>query len=68
MRVQRFRVKYAEVLLSIARPHEGYTEQRIRGMFGNSAKLTVRLPAIVPVHVTYQTAFVDKGGKLQFRE
>ena len=59
-------VKYAEVLLSIAKPREGYTEQRIRGMFGNS-EIDIRLPATIPVHVTYQTAFVDGDGKLQFR-
>jgi murein L,D-transpeptidase YcbB/YkuD len=60
-------VKYAEVLLAIARPREGYTENRIRGMFGNS-EIEVRLPTFIPVHVTYQTAFVDKGGKLQLRD
>ena len=31
-------VKYAEVLLSIARPREGYTEDRIRGLFGNQER------------------------------
>jgi L,D-transpeptidase YcbB len=66
MRVQD-PVKYAEVLLAITRPREGYTENRIRSMFGNS-EIEVRLPAFVPVHVTYQTAFVDKGGKLQLRD
>jgi hypothetical protein len=66
MRVQD-PVKYAEVLLAIARPREGYTENRIRSMFGNS-EIEVRLPVFIPVHVTYQTAFVDKGGGLQFRD
>ena len=60
-------VKYAEVLLAIARPREGYTEDRIRSMFGTS-EIEVRLPFFIPVHVTYQTAFVDKDGKLQFRD
>jgi L,D-transpeptidase YcbB len=66
MRVQD-PVKYAEVLLAIARPREGYTENRIRSMFGNS-EIEVRLPVFIPVHVTYQTAFVDKEGKLQLRD
>ena len=35
-------------------------------MFGNS-EIDIRLPATIPVHVTYQTAFVDADGKLQFR-
>ena len=60
-------VKYAEVLLSIVRPREGYTEDRIRGMFSNH-ELELRLPTFIPVHVTYQTAFVDKDGKLQTRD
>jgi hypothetical protein len=66
MRVQD-PVKYAEVLLAIARPSEGHTENRIRSMFGNS-EIEVRLPVFIPVHVTYQTAFVDKEGKLQLRD
>jgi murein L,D-transpeptidase YcbB/YkuD len=66
MRVQD-PVKYAEVLLAIARPREGFTEERIRGMFGNE-EIDIRLPIFIPVHLTYQTAFVDKDGKLQFRE
>jgi L,D-transpeptidase YcbB len=60
-------VKYAEVLLSIVKPREGYTEDRIRGMFSNQ-ELDIRLPTFIPVHVTYQTAFVDKDGKLQTRD
>jgi murein L,D-transpeptidase YcbB/YkuD len=60
-------VKYAEVLLSIARPREGYTEDRIRGLFGNQER-EIGLPTYIPVHVTYQTAFVDKDGRLQTRE
>ena len=60
-------VKYAEVLLSIARPREGYTEDRIRGLFGNQER-EIGLPNFIPVHVTYQTAFVDKDGRLQTRE
>ena len=60
-------VKYAEVLMSIARPREGYTEDRIRGLFGNQER-EIGLPTYIPVHVTYQTAFVDKEGRLQTRE
>jgi murein L,D-transpeptidase YcbB/YkuD len=60
-------VKYAEVILSIARPREGYTEDRIRGLFGNQER-ELGLPTFIPVHVTYQTAFVDKDGKLQTRD
>jgi len=60
-------VKYAEVLLSIVRPREGYTEDRIRRMFGNN-ETDISFPTFIPVHLTYQTAFVDEDGKLQFRD
>ena len=66
MRVQD-PAKYAEVLLSLVRPGQGYTEDRIRRMFGTS-ETDISFPNFVPVHLTYQTAFVDKNGKLQFRD
>ncbi len=66
MRVQD-PVKYAEVLLSLVRPGEGYTQDRIRKMFGNN-ETDIQFPTFIPVHLTYQTAFVDDDGKLQFRD
>jgi murein L,D-transpeptidase YcbB/YkuD len=60
-------VKYAEVLLSIVRPGEGYTQDRIRRMFG-AYENDIQFPTFIPVHLTYQTAFVDDQGKLEFRE
>ena len=60
-------VKYAQVLLSIVRPSEGYTEDRIRRMFGGGEQ-DIQFPKFLPVHLTYQTAFVDDEGKLEFRE
>src|SRR5262249_55984991 len=66
MRVQD-PVKYAEVLLSIELPHEGYTEERIHRMFG-SGERDITFPKPLPVHLTYQTASVDDAGKLVIRE
>ena len=66
MRVQD-PVKYAEVLLSMVRPGEGYTEDRIRRMFG-AYETNIQFPTFIPVHLTYQTAFVVDQGKLEFRE
>jgi len=66
MRVQD-PVKYAEVLLSIVRPRDGYTQDRIQKMFGSS-ELDIPFPTFIPVHLTYQTAFVDNEGKLEFRD
>jgi murein L,D-transpeptidase YcbB/YkuD len=65
MRVQD-PAKYAEVLLNLARPHERWSADRVRSMFG-SAEQDIQLPSPIWVHLTYQTAFVDNAGKLQFR-
>jgi L,D-transpeptidase YcbB len=59
--------KYAEVLLSLVRPGDGYTIDRIKKMYGPN-EINIDFPAFIPVHLTYQTAFVDGAGKLEFRE
>jgi murein L,D-transpeptidase YcbB/YkuD len=59
---------YAEVLLSLVRPGEGYNEDRIRKMIASNAETDIQFPTFIPVDLTYQTAFVDDAGKLQFRE
>jgi len=66
MRVQD-PVHYAEVLLSLVRPGEGYTEDRIRKMFG-SGETDIQFPTFIQVDLSYQTAFVDDAGKLEFRD
>ena len=66
MRVQD-PTKYAEVLLAIALPKEGYTREKIKSMYGRS-EIDIRFPTPIPVHITYQTAFVDDAGQLQIRE
>jgi murein L,D-transpeptidase YcbB/YkuD len=65
MRVQD-PARYAEVLLSIARPNDGYTQDRLKRMFG-TAEQDIHFPTPIPVHLTYQSAFVDDAGKLQIR-
>jgi murein L,D-transpeptidase YcbB/YkuD len=65
MRVQD-PARYAEVLLSIARPSENWTVDKIKRMFG-TAEQDIQLPTPIWVHLTYQTAFVDDAGKLQIR-
>jgi murein L,D-transpeptidase YcbB/YkuD len=66
MRVQD-PLKYGEVLLSIALPKEGYTQERLHRMFG-SAEQNINFPTPIPVHLTYQSAFVDDTGKLVIKE
>jgi len=60
--------KYAEVLLSLVRPNDGYTLERIKKMIDAGGEQDIQLPTFIPVNLTYQTAFVDDDGKLQFRD
>lgn len=65
MRVQNPE-NYAEVLLSLSQPAERYTTARIKSLYGDEER-TINLQHQIPVHVTYQTAFVDQTGKLNLR-
>jgi murein L,D-transpeptidase YcbB/YkuD len=65
MRVQHPE-QYAQVLLSITQPEDGYTADRIRGMYGDNER-TINFKQAIPVYITYQTAFVDNAGQLQTR-
>ena len=59
--------QYAAVLLNITEPNEHYTPDKIRGMYGHS-EIDLKFPTPIPVNITYQTAFVDDAGKLEFRK
>jgi L,D-transpeptidase YcbB len=66
MRVQ-YPDQYAAVLLNITEPNDHWTPEKIRGMYGSS-EVDLKFPTPIPVNITYQTAFVDDGGKLEFRK
>jgi L,D-transpeptidase YcbB len=59
---------YAEVLLSLVRPDDGYTEERIKKMIATNSESDIPFPTYISVNLTYQTAFVDDDGKLEFRD
>jgi L,D-transpeptidase YcbB len=59
--------QYAATLLGITDPNEHYTPEKIRSMYGHS-EIDIKFPTPIPVNITYQTAFVDDAGKLQFRK
>ena len=59
--------QYASVLLNITMPNDHYTPEKIRSMYGHS-EIDLKFPTPIPVNITYQTAFVDDAGKLQFRK
>ena len=52
--------QYADVLLRIANPRDGYTAERIRNMYGTGER-DIQLQYQIPVHLTYQTAAVENG-------
>lgn len=66
MRVQD-PVEYAVKLLSLELPKQNYTPAKIESMYGSN-EINIAFPNPIPVHLTYQTAFVDQDGKLQFRD
>jgi murein L,D-transpeptidase YcbB/YkuD len=59
--------QYAAVLLGITEPNAHYTPEKIRSMYGQS-EIDLKFPTPIPVNITYQTAFVDNDGNLQFRK
>jgi murein L,D-transpeptidase YcbB/YkuD len=58
---------YGEKLLSIMLPNERYTQEKLRSMYG-PAEININFPTTLPVHLTYQTAYVDDSGNLQIRD
>jgi murein L,D-transpeptidase YcbB/YkuD len=59
--------QYASILLNITEPDAHYTPDKIRSMYGQS-EIDLKFPTPIPVNITYQTAFVDNAGKLEFRK
>jgi murein L,D-transpeptidase YcbB/YkuD len=66
MRVQD-PLMYGEKLLSLVLPNENYTAARLQKMFGGS-EVNINFPNHLPVHLTYQSAYVDAAGKLVIRD
>jgi L,D-transpeptidase YcbB len=65
MRVQD-PAKFAEIVLSIMMPNENYTQERVQRMYGPN-EININFPNELPVHITYQTAWVDEAGQLRMR-
>jgi murein L,D-transpeptidase YcbB/YkuD len=58
---------YAQTLLAMVAPEQDYTTDRIYGLLGGD-EINIDFTRPIPVHLTYQTAFVDDAGSLQTRE
>jgi murein L,D-transpeptidase YcbB/YkuD len=59
-------LKYAELLMNMARPGEDWTQEKIRKMYG-SAEHKLDFKNLIPVHIIYNTAEV-RDGKLIVRK
>jgi murein L,D-transpeptidase YcbB/YkuD len=66
MRVQD-PLEYATKLLSIELPEDHYTPAKLESLYGDN-EININFPKPIPVHLTYQTVFVDQDGNLQFRD
>ena len=59
-------LKYAELLLNMARPGEDWTQEKVRKMYGGQEhKLDFK--NLIPIHIIYNTAEV-RDGKLIIRK
>lgn len=58
-------LELARLLLDI---DDAWPAKRIQGVLSTGEETTVLLPAPVPVHLLYWTAWVDDGNVLQFRD
>lgn len=57
---------FGEQLAEVAIDHPKYTAARFKSMFGENEHW-LKFNTKIPVHLTYQTAFVDDENHLQFR-
>ena len=57
-------VRFAEVLM---KPQFGWSRDAIKARIAKRRNQTIRLKTPVPIHLTYQTAWVDARGKVHFR-
>jgi murein L,D-transpeptidase YcbB/YkuD len=60
-------LEYGTKLMSLEDPEARYTPAKFESMFGGN-EININFKTPIPVHLTYQTAFVDEDGKLQLRE
>ena len=60
-------IHYAEALLAIGRPGESFPPEKLWSMIGET-EIHLPFSVPVPVHITYQTAFVDDEGRLIRRD
>jgi murein L,D-transpeptidase YcbB/YkuD len=59
--------QFGEQIASIGLPGEGFTAEKLTSMYGKSETM-MPLKGKIPVHLTYQTAYVSDKGDLVIRD
>ena len=62
------RVEYPQQLARTILAADGWSESDLTALFDRKNTQTVRLKNNLPVHLTYQSSWVDNSGKVHFRE
>ena len=62
------RVEHPQQLARVILAADGWSESDLTALFDRKNTQTVRLKNNLPVHLTYQSSWVDKNGKTHFRE
>lgn len=62
------RVEHPQQLARVILAEDGWTESELTALFDRKETRTVRLKRNLPVHLTYQSSWVDNSGRTHFRE
>lgn len=62
------RVEHPQQLARVILAADGWSESDLASLFDRDDTQTVRLKHNLPVHLTYQSSWVDNNGKTHFRE
>jgi len=62
------RVSEPHLLTTTLLSHAGYSSDEIESAITSKSTKTIRFKKSIPVHLTYQTSWVDEVGNVHFRE
>ncbi len=47
---------------------QGWTKEKVESYFYSDKRMIIRLTSPIPIHITYQTTWVDKDGRIHFNK
>jgi L,D-transpeptidase YcbB len=56
----------ALAIFALEDQEKGWTREKIESAFDSGKRMTINLSPPVPIHITYQTTWVDKDGQIHF--